>query len=109
MANGKNVGTAFSLFFLLLDLRPSPFALAQGMELRPISEADFQCRGRAGRIVSYEGKEYADCAGGHGPAGGVREDLLRLLNGLQSRVGRRVVVTSGYRCEAHNLYSWAFV
>jgi hypothetical protein len=37
----------------------------------------------------------------------VREELLALLNLFQDETGRRAAVTSGYRCEAHNLFSWA--
>ncbi len=75
--------------------------------MEPIAEKDFVCRGDgAGRMV-WEGKEYRDCPGGHLPAGGVRPELLALLNALQARVGAALVLTSGYRCEAHNRYSWA--
>ncbi len=87
-----------------MQVSPSPAS-----ELRPIAEEDFRCKGAAGRSVSHEGKEYRDCAGGHGPQGGVRGDLLTLLNRFQSRAGQALAVSSGYRCQAHNLYSWAFV
>ncbi len=80
-----------------------------GAEPRSLTQADFRCKGAAGRSVSHEGKEYGDCAGGHGPLGGVRRDLLTLLNRFQSQTGRALTVSSGYRCQAHNRYSWAFV
>jgi hypothetical protein len=74
----------------------------------PVTRHDFICRGRSSDSVDFEGRHYADCSGGHLPRGGVRPALLHLLNELQTVSGRRVVVTSGYRCEKHNRYSWAF-
>jgi uncharacterized protein YcbK (DUF882 family) len=38
----------------------------------------------------------------------VRPELIGLLNALQEDAGVRIEVTSGYRCEPHNAYSWAF-
>lgn len=39
----------------------------------------------------------------------MRPDLIALLRGLQNGVGFPMEITSGYRCEAHNAYSWAVV
>ncbi|MBI4395746.1 MAG: DUF882 domain-containing protein [Elusimicrobia bacterium] len=72
-------------------------------------ETDFLCHGQAGRTVKHEGAVYEDCAGGHGPEGGIEPALLSLLNRFQEEAGKQLVVTSGYRCEPHNLYSWAAV
>ena len=36
------------------------------------------------------------------PAGGMSPELIRRLEELRSRVGRPLVITSGYRCSAHN-------
>src|SRR5262245_27371032 len=72
----------------------------------PITAKDFTCQGQAGRSATYEGRIYEDCSGGHLPSGGIDARLLDLLNRLQADLGRKVVVASGYRCQAHNLYSW---
>lgn len=77
-------------------------------DLAKITPDDFLCRGRAFRSVVYQGKTYRDCSGNHGPSGGIRLELLDLLNETQKGLGKHLVVSSGYRCQRHNLYSWAF-
>lgn len=106
VAGNKRQVTGPAVFLVTCHLTLATFCWA---EPRPLAPEDFLCKGAAGRAVAYKGKEYQDCVGGHGPQGGVRQDLLTLLNRFQARTGQTLTVSSGYRCRAHNRYSWAFV
>ena len=80
-----------------------------------ITKEFFRCKGSAlNPMVSQirEGKEtlkYFDCSGRHGlPLQESKEFvypcLVELLNYIQEKTMKRVVITSGHRCPTHNLY-----
>ncbi|MDR3623708.1 MAG: D-Ala-D-Ala carboxypeptidase family metallohydrolase [Chlamydiales bacterium] len=82
-----------------------------------ITKEFFRCKGNglnASRIITEAGKEpvrLSDCGGIDKHSlylrGGdefIYPILLDLLNYVQARTGKRVVITSGYRCPEHNAY-----
>ncbi len=84
----------------------------------PITKEWFRCRGRGSnpaRIDGVEGKAAIyrpDCGGSERHSLPVRENeefiypiLLEIINHLQSKTQRQVVVTCGYRCPTHNAYA----
>jgi hypothetical protein len=84
-------------------------------ELPRITKDFFRCKGNPLNppiIQIREGKEslkYFDCQGKHGlPLKDGKEFvypcLLELLNAIQEKLGKKVIVTSGHRCPKHNLY-----
>lgn len=85
------------------------------IHLPRITKEFFRCRGTPfNPPISVEGKEELrkDCEGGakHGlPLLGQKEGvypiLLNLLNYIQKKTGRRVIITSGHRCPEHNMYA----
>jgi len=79
-----------------------------------ITREYFRCKGSPINppLVSPEAEPLIDCEGSsrHGlPILGAKETvypiLIDLLNYLQKKTGKRVVVTCGHRCPAHNAYS----
>ncbi len=73
----------------------------------------FRCRGNpANPPKIIDGASLSDCEGGshHGlpvlqGREGVYPVLLDLLNYIQKKTGKRVIVTCGHRCPTHNAYS----
>lgn len=78
-----------------------------------ITKEFFCCNGSSlNPSHSYEGKRLTDCGGltEHGlpyiqGEEGVYPILPNLLNYLQEKTGKRVVITCGHRCPQHNTYS----
>jgi len=86
--------------------------------LPKITKEFFRCQGRSTNSIvsrSYEGKEpliFKDCAGGecHGlPLRDGKEFiyscLIDLLNYVQEKTQKKVVITTGHRCPQHNNYA----
>lgn len=82
-----------------------------------ITKEFFRCKGNVANppvVIPQEGREplrYFDCGGGqrHGlPLDNGKEFiypcLLEILNYIQDKSGKAVVITSGHRCPEHNLY-----
>ncbi|MEI6242040.1 MAG: D-Ala-D-Ala carboxypeptidase family metallohydrolase [Chlamydiota bacterium] len=75
-----------------------------------ISKDHFRCKGSLSNIPRTVGeKKLQDCGGKHGlPFIHGKENvypvLVDLLNYIQKKMKRRVVITSGHRCPVHNLY-----
>lgn len=90
----------------------------QGYNYTKITKEFFRCKGSstnpAQKAVSKSGKllEYYDCGGCtkhslpliHGKEG-VYPILIDLLNYIQKRFDKRVIITCGHRCPDHNTYS----
>lgn len=79
-----------------------------------ITKDYFRCKGNPANSpkVSLEGEPVHDCEGSsrHGlpiiaAKEGVFPILIDLLNFIQKKTGKRVVVTCGHRCPGHNAYS----
>ena len=81
-----------------------------GNHLR-ITKDYFRCRGSARRPEKrVDGQTLFDCSGSHSlPLRDAKEfiwpTLINMLNHLQEVTGKRVVITCGHRCPAHNAYS----
>jgi uncharacterized protein YcbK (DUF882 family) len=79
--------------------------------LSPITKNYFRCKGSKLSPTLQDSKDtYYDCHGNHGPAlihdkEGVYPVLIDLLNYIQQKTKKRVIITSGYRCPTHNLYA----
>lgn len=82
-----------------------------------ITKEFFRCKGDSShpiKVMQREGKEpirYFDCVGSQGhslPLENGKEliypCLLELLNYLQEKTDKAVIITSGHRCPQHNLY-----
>lgn len=79
-----------------------------------ITREYFRCKGNPanGSLLSAEAEPILDCEGSSrhglpiiGGKEGVYPILIDLLNYLQKKTGKRVVVTCGHRCPQHNTYS----
>lgn len=108
-------------FFAVSDPKPRekfpyPWQKTQKNGLRKITKDYFRCNGSSlnPEKVVQEGSEikrYSDCGGSdkHGlPMDGDKEFiypiLIDLLNHIQDKTGKRVIITSGHRCPIHNTY-----
>jgi hypothetical protein len=80
-----------------------------------INKEFFRCKGSSLNILQVELDEkgeltkYQDCTGRHSLPLQNKEEhifpiLLELLNFVQEKTGKRVVITSGHRCPKHNSY-----
>lgn len=81
-----------------------------------IGKEHFRCKGSITNssrteVVRGEQVHHHDCGGSERHSlylidgkEGVYPVLIALLNHVQSKTGKRVVITSGYRCPAHNTY-----
>jgi hypothetical protein len=73
----------------------------------------FRCKGSGGNppiVERGDAEPLRDCEGRHGlpilyGKEGVYPILIDLLNYLQKKTGKRVVVTCGHRCPLHNTYA----
>lgn len=93
-----------------------PWEDGTAAEVPKITKDFFRCKGSVlnpERVVTENGKtsRYADCGGFEKHSLPLREQkefiypvLLNLLNHVQNATGKRVVITSGHRCPAHNAY-----
>ncbi len=76
----------------------------------PITKSFFRCKGSKLSVPLKDGKEtYYDCEGNHSlPIVHGKEDvypvLIELLNFIQDKTKKRVIITSAHRCKSHNLY-----
>ena len=99
-----------------LAARP-PYPWESDSNLPRITKEFFRCKGSSLNQIVFDPSEgeapvsYVDCEGGtrHGlPAvcgkDGVYPILVDLLNYIQKKTGKRVVITSGHRCPIHNTY-----
>ena len=90
---------------------PYPWEMRlSGNHLR-ITKDYFRCRGSARRPEKrVDNQTLFDCSGSHSlPLRDGKEfiwpTLIHMLNHLQEITGKRVIVTCGHRCPAHNTYS----
>lgn len=94
-----------------------PWQSSQSINLLPISREYFRCKGsnlNQPLIIQEDGKEtarYSDCGGAEKHSLPLRADkeyiypiLIELLNHIQERTTRPVIITSGHRCPTHNAY-----
>ncbi len=96
----------------------APYPWESETNLPKITKEFFRCKGNPLNLEGVDmsdpehGVPIADCAGStrHGlPILGKRETvypvLIDLLNFVQKKTGKRVVITCGHRCPAHNTYA----
>ena len=94
-----------------------PWEIGQNGKYPRITKEFFRCKGTSlnpVHIIQTQGKEtarYYDCSGGQKHSLPLRDNkefiyplLIDLLNHLQVKTGKRVVITSGHRCPEHNTY-----
>lgn len=74
----------------------------------PLAPPHFETR-CTGKSVVYKDKTYLDCATTERPSKPMNAEILRILEQLRCEFGDRFVVTSAYRSDQHNLYSWAYL
>jgi hypothetical protein len=79
--------------------------------LLPITKTFFRCKGsRSNPPLQYAKEIYHDCEANHGlpivhGKEGVYPVLIEVLNFIQEKTKKRVIITCGHRCPQHNLYS----
>ncbi|MGC9366642.1 MAG: D-Ala-D-Ala carboxypeptidase family metallohydrolase [bacterium] len=99
---------------IILWLSFSVKAFAVLTVIPDLTPDDFRCKGDSAvhPVCRWNNHEYCDCRGGGLPQAGIDPQLLNLLNELQRRFNKPVIVNSGYRCPQHNsyiaaeLYNW---
>lgn len=96
---------------------PDPYPWEHTGSLPKITKDYFRCKGSGlnpERLVQEEGtlKRYYDCGGSEKhslPARGGKEAiypiLIDLVNYIQTKTNKRVVITCGHRCPEHNAYA----
>lgn len=84
--------------------------------LQKITKEHFRCKGSSNNpyrqeVVRNEKVSYFDCGGAEKHSLFIKNGrefiypvLIELLNHVQNKTGKKVVVTSGYRCPDHNTY-----
>lgn len=95
-----------------------PWEEGQGLHYTKITKEYFRCRGSGAnpsiKEVSKDGKplEYLDCEGGSKHSlplidgkEGIYPILIDLLNYIQKKTEKRVMITCGHRCPEHNIYA----
>jgi len=95
-----------------------PWEIGNSDKYPRITKEFFRCKGsilNPVRIVQNVGEEpqrFYDCGGSQKHSLPVREGkefifpvLIDLLNYLQQKTGKRIVITSGHRCPEHNSYA----
>lgn len=103
-----------SLQFTLQKAKVAPYPWSR---LDKITKEYFRCKGSSlnpPHIISELGKEkerFYDCAGAEKHSLPIRDGkeyiypiLITLLNEVQQKTGKAVVITSGHRCPTHNTY-----
>jgi len=96
--------------------QPYPWESEDLFDLPKITERHFVCKGKPTNPTIFRKeknntKSFSDCEGAnyhslpqvHGKQG-VYPVLIDLLNYIQDKLKKRVVITSGYRCPLHNAY-----
>jgi hypothetical protein len=102
--------------FPLLKARPPiqyPWDQAYSGPYVKITKEFFRCRGSASHPPIHEKENhYVDCGGGQKHSLPLKEGqeyiypiLIDLLNYVQEKTGKKVIVTCGHRCPTHNTYS----
>ncbi len=98
---------------------PYPWEKNRGSTLPRITKEYFRCKGSSlnpVRTLLKKGERvhYTDCGGSEKHSLPLRDNkefiypvLIDLLNYLQKKTGRRVVITSGHRCPEHNAYIYS--
>lgn len=101
----------------LREREPYPWEDAESSDLPKITREHFRCKGKKGNPPHIDEHETSkpqllqDCeASQHGlPFIGGKEDvypvLIELLNYLQKKTKKKVVITCGHRCPLHNNYA----
>lgn len=95
-----------------------PWEIGTSSKYPKITKEFFRCKGsilNAPRIHQKKGEEptrYHDCGGAERHSLPLRNGkefiypiLIDLLNYVQTKTGKRVVITSGHRCPEHNVYT----
>lgn len=93
-----------------------PWEVIAGSDLTKLSKHHFRCKGNSlNPSYSHEDKSYQDCKGSfeHGlpfieDKEGVYPTLVNLLNFIQAKTKKEVVITTGHRCPKHNSYADPF-
>lgn len=91
---------------------PYPWEETQSLAIAKVTKEYFRCRGSLENPErKVKGEIYKDCGGSrrHGLLYKDQQEfvypvLIELLNYVQQKIGAKVVITSGYRCPAHNAY-----
>jgi len=96
-------------------VKREPYSWEEGERIYPkITKEYFRCKGSSMNPMqtTEEGKILKDCEGGRSHSLYKKEEkefiypvLLDLLNYIQKKTQKRVVVTCGHRCPIHNTYS----
>lgn len=100
---------------LVIQDRPPYFWETQNKNgIAEITKEYFRCKGNAmnpakSELVRGERVRYQDCSSRHSlplihGKEGVYPILIDLLNYVQEKTGRQVIITSGHRCPEHNTY-----
>lgn len=102
-----------------MQLQPPPsytWDLWKKSSLPTITKEHFRCKGSAANpsrseVVRNEKVIYFDCGGSEKHSLFLKDGkecvypiLVKLLNYVQEKTGKKVVITSGYRCPEHNTY-----
>lgn len=92
----------FSLITYIIFL----LSVDQSKILKEVCEEDFRCRGNPSinKEMIWNNVLYEDCQGGCLPNCGINTELIELMNELQKKFSRQVVINSGFRCPVHNAY-----
>ncbi len=90
---------AFFLFLIFFRSLSAQF-------LSQINAEDFRCKGDSilNPPLEWKGRIYFDGDGGTLPERGIDQDLIELLNSIQSEAQEELVILSGYRSAKHNSY-----
>jgi hypothetical protein len=97
--------------------KPYPWQSGSSQERLTITKEYFRCKGNTlnpPRIIQENGKEvfrFTDCGGPEKHSLPIRDGkefiypvLIEILNYVQERCKKAVVITSGHRCPTHNTY-----
>jgi hypothetical protein len=110
----RNRGDQFAKIISPEHTPRSPYPWETESHLPKITKDFFRCKGNPLNPLKTisSTSDQRDCEGSshHGlPILGGRENvypaLVELLNFVQKKVGRRVIITCGHRCPTHNLYA----
>jgi len=97
--------------------KPYPWEIGNNGKYPLVTKEYFRCKGSSlNPVRHYQGEHgierFYDCGGSEKHSLPLRESkefiypiLIELLNYLQTKTGKRVVITCGHRCPDHNTYS----
>lgn len=100
----------------LREREPYPWEEIESGDIPKILKEHFRCKGKSSNPLASNDKDpknpqtIKDCDGRHGlpyisGKEGVYPILPELLNYIQKKTKKKVIITSGYRCPTHNFYS----